>query len=187
MKPNKLVAGDKFPINHLLTINDKVIRLRGSSGLLHISLTSRTHCLFCDYTFIRYLKRIPELQRENIESVFISSCKEKSILVDQMEAPWSKSLSIVADPSHKLYLETGVAEKFAWILSLPLLRFSIKRKQNPADFLVDASSGNILAVKYGSSSNDRWSAEDVLNIASMDLNIKGFKEHVAFTEQFQTL
>jgi hypothetical protein len=37
--------------------------------------------------------------------------------------------------------------------------------QMPADFLVDASSGVVLAAKYGMRMYDRWTAEEVIMLA----------------------
>jgi hypothetical protein len=41
--------------------------------------------------------------------------------------------------------------------------------QMPADFLIDASNGVVLAVKYGTRMDDRWTADEVSIISYGDL------------------
>jgi hypothetical protein len=41
--------------------------------------------------------------------------------------------------------------------------------QMPADFLIDASNGVVLAVKYGTRMQDRWTADEVRNIPYGDI------------------
>jgi hypothetical protein len=41
--------------------------------------------------------------------------------------------------------------------------------QMPADFLIDASNGVVLAVKYGTRMHDRWTADEVRTIPYGDL------------------
>lgn len=179
MKAKKLAAGDVFPVSHLQTIKDKEILLKNSSGLIHLSLARHSGCLFCNYAINQYSQSITKLQKENIKTVFVFQSNAKIIIANQGEAPWSKNLTFVADPSRSLYLKTG-AEASAWktMMSLPFLRSknfqpiifkdtgTTGRNQMPADFLIDTSTGVVLASKYGERTYDRWTVEDVLEIAS---------------------
>lgn len=179
----KLLVNDTFPINRLETIRGETINLWGGQGIVHLVLARHTGCIFCNFEMNKYSGKLERVKAAGIAPVFVIQSSAQVVVANQGEAPFSKMLTLVADPKRDIYVAAGV-EVSSFIMLKSLWRAfksdytsffcQIKdfvkevgvaeHKQVPANFLIDSSDGKIIAVHYGKSLYDQWGPDEVVRI-----------------------
>lgn len=181
---SRLKIGTMIEEQCLESIHSTQIRIPDRARLVHLQFRRFAGCPICDLHLHSIATRHSELAAASIREVVVFHSTAAEL------RPYCDSLPFetIADPDKRLYAAFGVESGLRALLSprvwIPILRGVIRsmgrtlrgrvplpsiiprggRLGLPADFLI-ASSGTILACKYGSHAYDQWSVDEVLALA----------------------
>lgn len=174
-------VGSIFPAFHLETLAHGSIRVPGP-GLTHLQFRRFAGCPVCSVQVRRFALSHEELRAAQIRTVSLFHSPKEAMLPYQHELVHP----VVADPARRLFNLFGVerspfamANPRAWataiggMLSGPTNPFERAPHDGlPADFLIASTGGpeeeancQIVALHYGTSSDDQWSVDEVLEKA----------------------
>lgn len=186
----KYNVGDIVPVASVQTISgrDVLLKDQADGGLVHIQLRRFSGCAICNSHLYDYAKQLEELRavetaakKRLVSSVVVFHSHAEVLQQNQGSVDWARPLDIVADPSFSLYNAFKAEQSVTGILNYSTIHRALTQRWNfnfsdkgingtrfqlPMDALVDSSTGKILAIKYGSSFNDQWSANELKKIIS---------------------
>eukprot|EP00835_Amoeboradix_gromovi_P000990 NODE_38_length_30618_cov_0.377142.p13 type:complete len:216 gc:universal NODE_38_length_30618_cov_0.377142:19268-18621(-) len=178
-----LQEGDIVPIDSITTISDAKIDLKGSNGLIHLSLRRFSGCPICNLKMVAISTHLKDLKDALIREVIVLHSEKKVIQENQGKATWSAGLEFVADPSKQIYKAFGCKNgsmikmmKFSVIKAIIAgkkitKQFSNPKKEEggskllPMDAIIDCSNGKIVKIYYGKNAGDQWTVDEILKNA----------------------
>jgi peroxiredoxin len=180
----RFLSGELFPARALVDVTGLRLRIPDRDGPVHLQLRRFAGCPICNLHLRSFVRRQGEIAKAGIREVVVFHSSTEELVSHASDLPFA----VIADPEKRLYKELGVESSIWALLSprawLPVLRavvlgtFDILRGRArapalrphggrlglPADFLI-ASSGRILACKYGEHADDQWSVDELLALA----------------------
>lgn len=193
----RLQVDEIFPIAQLETIKGEKIKLHGGQGIIHLVLSRHSNCLFCNFEMFKYSGKLDKIKDAGITPVFVIQSSQEVILANQGEAPYASLLTLVADPTSKIYVAAKTTVSFMATVKSMWKAFTseyasfystlknfvtekgVELHQVPANFLIDASTGKIMAAHYGNTLYDQWGAEEVVRIKRQCDKESGTRSRVA--------
>lgn len=184
--PHHLSVGDRFPRLELAGAIGGVVAIPPAHGYVHLQLRRFAGCMVCNVHLRQVVQRLPEIQAAGVTEVIVFHSTRQEVLRHEGELP----LVVVADPQRDLYRRFGVERSTMALLrawrTLPravagAAVTSVRTRQlpplsptggelgRPADILI-ATTGRVVAVKYGTHAADQWSVDELLRIVASDSN-----------------
>ena len=176
---HKLHPGAVISRRNLMTTRSQPIQLPDPTGVVHLQFRRYAGCPFCNLHLRSVAQRHQEIVAAGIHEIVVFQSSPAELLAQQGDVPFA----VIADPARKLYAEFGVTssprallDPRAWLAgvraaarkrpSLPANRHEALGL--PADFLL-AVDGHVLACKYGVHAYDKWSVDDLLQLAGQNI------------------
>lgn len=176
----KLAPGDLVEDHELTTIQGDTVHIPDPERKVHLQFRRYGGCPICNLHLRSVAKRIDEIEAAGVREVVVFHSSADTMREFQSDLPFA----VIADPERKLYAEFGVESSPRAVLNLKsqmaamrgmvsqIKRSGVKTTLGageqltglPADFLI-ASDGKVLASKYGTTANDQWSVDQLLNLA----------------------
>ena len=177
--PGAIVAG-----RELTTTTGDPVHIPDAVQLVHLQFRRFAGCPVCNLHLHSLVQRQDEIAAAGIREVVVFHSTAEELLVHTADLPFA----VVADPDQRLYQDFGVEsaarallDPRAWgavVRAVARSVAAILRGQGrapaasphggrlglPADLLI-ASSGEVLASKYGSHVYDQWSVDELLELA----------------------
>lgn len=184
--PHHLSVGDRFPRLELAGAIGGVVAIPPAHGYVHLQLRRFAGCMVCNVHLRQVVQRLPEIQAAGVTEVIVFHSTRQEVLRHEGELP----LVVVADPQRDLYRRFGVERSTMALLrawralpravagaavtavrtrQLPPLSPTGGELGRPADILI-ATTGRVVAVKYGTHAADQWSVDELLRIVASDSN-----------------
>ena len=184
--PHHLSVGDRFPRLELAGAINGVVAIPRAHGYVHLQLRRFAGCMVCNVHLRQVVQRLPEIQAAGVTEVIVFHSTRQEVLRHEGELP----LVVVADPQRDLYRRFGVERSTMALLrawrtlpravagaavtavrtrQLPPLSPTGGELGRPADILI-ATTGRVVAVKYGTHAADQWSVDELLRIVASDSN-----------------
>ena len=184
--PHHLRVGDRFPRLELAGAIGGVVAIPPAHGYVHLQLRRFAGCMVCNVHLRQVVQRLPEIQAAGVTEVIVFHSTRQEVLRHEGELP----LVVVADPQRDLYRRFGVERSTMALLrawrtlpravagaavtavrtrQLPPLSPTGGELGRPADILI-ATTGRVVAVKYGTHAADQWSVDELLRIVASDSN-----------------
>ena len=180
----RLEPGAVVAARSLLTVAGVPVSLPDPDRLTHLQVRRFAGCPVCNLHLRSFARRHDEIVAAGIREVVVFHSPPDELRRHADGLPFT----LVADPEKRLYAEFGVESGARALLAprvwLPIVRavsvslWAILRGQGrlpatnphggrlglPADFLI-ASTGQIIACKYGEHADDQWSVDELLSLA----------------------
>jgi len=181
---SRLEPGAVVAARSLLTVAGVPVSLPDPDRLTHLQVRRFAGCPVCNLHLRSFARRHDEIVAAGIREVVVFHSPPDELRRHADGLPFA----LVADPDKRLYAEFGVESGARALLAplvwLPIVRavsvslWAILRGQGrlpatnphggrlglPADFLI-ASTGQIIACKYGEHADDQWSVDELLSLA----------------------
>lgn len=172
-------VGDVVTARELATIQGEPVQIPDPARIVHLQFRRYSGCPVCNLHLRSFSRRHEELSVAGIREVVLFHSPVAPMLEFQGQLPFD----VVADPLREVYGEFGVGnvsigaalDPRSWraaaraLTAAESLRGATGKGEEhmgaPADFLI-ASTGEILAVKYGKRVDDHWSVDEVLDLVA---------------------
>ena len=172
-KPELLKKNDQAPKIEEKTIAGVDVLVPNINGTHYTLLTfyRNANCPLCYHQIKELLEHEEELTEKNVTLVGIFPNTRE--LIDKHITPISEDYHIIADPEHKIYDLYHVKDSFAGVYKAYITRIGDlnkakkegyqrdkkekiddNKKLMPAEFLVDNTTGKIIALHYGKDAGD---------------------------------
>jgi peroxiredoxin len=178
----KLKKGDNAPAFNAPDIYGREIDSNFNNDKIFISFLRNVDCIMCNLRVHELIKAKDLFQENNLKVImFLQSSKEDilSTMIKDSEFPFT----VIPDPKKIIYNKYGLTSsmfstmasmmKVKKMMKAMKLGFEMKISQRgdmhlmPADILI--SSGIIEHARYGSTSGDHISLEEIIKFASREL------------------
>jgi peroxiredoxin len=172
-------VGDVVDRHDLVTIHGKPVPVPDPDRLVHLQFRRYAGCPVCNLHMRSITARYDEIRAAGIGEVAVFRSTTETMLEFQGDLPFAA----IADPELTLYAEFGVGrmpyttalKPRSWRAAMrglrqaPSLRGATGNGEGylglPADFLI-SPDGRVLAANYGKYTDDHWSADELLGLAS---------------------
>lgn len=182
--PHRLRVGDIFPVLTLACAVGGDVAIPPTHGYVHLQLRRFAGCMVCNVHLRQVVQRLPEIEAAGVKEVIVFHSTREEVVRYEGDLP----LAVVADPKKDLYRRFGVERSNAALLGawrtlpralagaaltavrtrqLPPLAPTGGELGRPADILI-ASTGRVVAVRYGTHAADQWSVDELLRIVASD-------------------
>jgi len=143
--------------------------------LTHLQFRRFVGCPVCNLHMHEFFDRNNDLVDHGIQEVVVFQSSIQAVSKRLTDAPFP----LIADSAKILYKAFGVETSVSAMLDPKMLpatirgmwRYGVKLPETfnaafnlPAEFLID-SSGNVLALKYGTNYDDQWDVDELIRLA----------------------
>jgi peroxiredoxin len=183
MPAKRFAVGDLVRLADFVTMDGQTVAAPPSGTIVHIQFRRFAGCPVCNLHLRGFVQHRDELEAAGIHEVIVFHSTVDELRQYESDLP----LSVVADPTRRLYARFGVetsshAYGLRFLPTLPIVAGNlvvqlIKRTRKvppttpeggmfglPADILVGSDS-RVVAIKYGEHAYDQWSIDEVEAIA----------------------
>jgi peroxiredoxin len=181
---SRILPGAVLSERKLTTTTGEAVRIPDAVQLVHLQFRRFAGCPVCNLHLHSLVQRQHEIAAAGIREVVVFHSTTKELLLHTADLPFA----VIADPDQRLYADFGVEsaprallDPRAWgpvVRAVARSLVSILRGQGrapaasplggrlglPADLLI-ASSGRVIASKYGRHVYDQWSVDELLELA----------------------
>jgi hypothetical protein len=170
----RIGPGSILEPRQLVTIHSEIIRIPDPQMKVHLQFRRFAGCPVCKLHLRTIAQRHGELVSAGILEIAVFHSSAEIMRRHEVVLPFH----VVADPERKLYAAFGVERSIRSILdprgwgaiARGIATFGLGREPGesalglPADFLI-ATSGRVLASKYGAHADDHWSVDEILALS----------------------
>ncbi len=161
---------NKVPLRNLTTLRGETIRIPDHARPVHLQFRRYAACPVCNLHLRTFARRHNEIVRAGVIEIAVFHSPADDLRGHDLP------FALVADPTRVLYREFGVEESIRSILDprawgamfRGIVAFGVRVPRLgespfglPADFLI-ASTGVVIAHKYGLYADDQWSVDELL-------------------------